>query len=224
MLLMMWSRRVQAVAFAVRMPSAWMIRSNGLLESQPATVVLQSGELGSCMEGLSGARLRVSSMSSRRAWCQSRLNSSCSRASSSVRLNISLSQVDPEDGLHRPVGTAVVHAVHGSKALLVESGGLASFRKTSAQLLSRRLAYLRRHQELGLPERSQCGSRIRNILPSLGHGPAAPTTFYYIIPTLPQAGEGFLRTNQYCCNGPPTISQPRAGAGKQPSSRPEAMW
>ena len=30
-------------------------------------------------------------------------------------------------------------------------------------------------------------------LPRLG---AAPTTFYYIIPTLPQAGEGFLRTNQ----------------------------
>ena len=31
-------------------------------------------------------------------------------------------EVDPEDGLHRPVGTAVVHAVHGSKALLVNQG------------------------------------------------------------------------------------------------------
>ena len=32
--------------------------------------------------------------------------------------------------------------------------------------------------------------------PPLPRPGAAPTTFYYIIPTLPQAGEGFLRTNQ----------------------------
>ena len=31
--------------------------------------------------------------------------------------------------------------------------------------------------------------------PPLPRPGAAPTTFYYIIPTLPQAGEGFLRTN-----------------------------
>ena len=61
-------------------------------------------------------------MSSRRAWCQSRLNSSCSRASSSVRLNISLRRWTPRTVCTRPVGTAVVHAVHGSKALLVNQG------------------------------------------------------------------------------------------------------
>ena len=32
--------------------------------------------------------------------------------------------------------------------------------------------------------------------PPLPRPGAAPTTFYYIIPTLPQAGEGFLRGNQ----------------------------
>ena len=73
-------------------------------------------------------------------------------------------EVDPEDGLHRPVGTAVVHAVHGSKALLVNQGERLvseNLGPTSLQALS----LLRRHQELGL--RLSCGSRIRNILPSL---------------------------------------------------------
>ena len=59
-------------------------------------------------------------------------------------------EVDPEDGLHRPVGTAVV-AVHGSKALLVNQGERLvseNLGPTSLQALS----LLRRHQELGLPE------------------------------------------------------------------------
>ena len=64
----------------------------GLLESQPATVVLHQAN-SEVVEGLLGRW--VSSMSSRRAWCQSRLNSSCSRASSSVRLNISLRRWTP---------------------------------------------------------------------------------------------------------------------------------
>ena len=65
-------------------------------------------------------------------------------------------EVDPEDGLHRPVGTAVVHAVHGSKALLVNQGERLvseNLGPTSLQALS----LLRRHQELGLPEASLAG-------------------------------------------------------------------
>ena len=106
-------------------------------------------------------------------------------------------EVDPEDGLHRPVGTAVVHAVHGSKALLVNQGERLvseNLGPTSLQALS----LLRRHQELGLPEALLRVSYSEH--PHLPRPGAAPTTFYYIIPTLPQAGEGFLRTNQ-CCYG-----------------------
>ena len=102
-------------------------------------------------------------------------------------------EVDPEDGLHRPVGTAVVHAVHGSKALLVNQGERLvseNLSPTSLQALS----LLRRHQELGLPEALLRVSYSEH--PPLPRPGAAPTTFYYIIPTLPQAGEGFLRTNQ----------------------------
>ena len=102
-------------------------------------------------------------------------------------------EVDPEDGLHRPVGTAVVHAVHGSKALLVNQGERLvseNLGPTSLQALS----LLRRHQELGLPEALLRVSYSEH--PPLPRPGAAPTTFYYIIPTLPQAGEGFLRTNQ----------------------------
>ena len=102
-------------------------------------------------------------------------------------------EVDPEDGLHRPVGTAVVHAVHGSKALLVNQGERLvseNLGPTSLQALS----LLRRHQELGLPEALLRVSYSEH--PPLPRPGAAPTTFYYIIPTLPQAGEGFLRINQ----------------------------
>ena len=104
-------------------------------------------------------------------------------------------EVDPEDGLHRPVGTAVVHAVHGSKALLVNQGERLvseNLGPTSLQALS----LLRRHQELGLPEALLRVSYSEH--PPLPRPGAAPTTFYYIIPTLPQACEGFLRTNQAC--------------------------
>ena len=97
-------------------------------------------------------------------------------------------EVDPEDGLHRPVGTAVVHAVHGSKALLVNQGERLvseNLGPTSLQALS----LLRRHQELGLPEALLRVSYSEH--PPLARPGAAPTTFYYIIPTLPQAGEGF---------------------------------
>ena len=133
-------------------------------------------------------------MSSRRAWCQSRLNSSCSRAVIVGEVEHLFEEVDPEDGLHRPVGTAVVRAVHGSKALLVNQGERLvseNLGPTSLQALS----LLRRHQEPGLPEALLRVSYSEH--PPLPRPGAAPTTFYYIIPTLPQAGEGFLRTNQH---------------------------
>ena len=61
------------------------------------------------------------------------------------------------------------------------------------------LSLLRRHQELGLPEALLRVSYSEH--PPLPRPGAAPTTFYYIIPTLPQAGEGFLRTNQDSLDG-----------------------
>ena len=134
-------------------------------------------------------------MSSRRAWCQSRLNSSCSRASSSVRLNISLRRWTPRTvctaRLGRPLSTQYMGAKRSSSIR-----GSASFRKTSAQLLLQALSLLRRHQELGLPEALLRVSYSEH--PPLPRPGAAPTTFYYIIPTLPQAGEGFLRINHLC--------------------------
>ena len=102
-------------------------------------------------------------------------------------------EVDPEDGLHRPIGTAVVHAHGSSKRILVNQGERLvseNLGPTSLQALS----LLRRHQELGLPEALLRVSYSEH--PPLPRPGAAPTTFYYIIPTLPQAGEGFLRTNQ----------------------------
>ena len=128
-------------------------------------------------------------MSSRRAWCQSRLNSSCSRASSSVRLNISLRRWTPRTVCTARLGRPLSHAVHGSKALLVNQGERLvseNLGPTSLQALS----LLRRHQELGLPEALLRVSYSEH--PPLPRPGAAPTTFYYIIPTLPQAGEGFF--------------------------------
>ena len=119
--------------------------------------------------------------------------------------------MDPEDGLHRPVGTAVVHAVHGSKALLVNQGERLvseNLGPTSLQALS----LLRRHQELGLPEALLRVSYSEH--PPLPRPGAAPTTFYYIIPTLPQAGEGFLRINQRL--GAARASGPARGADSVP--------
>ncbi len=102
-------------------------------------------------------------------------------------------EVDPEDGLHRPVGTAVVHAVHGSKALLVNQGERLvseNLGPTSLQTLS----LLRRHQELGLPEALLRVSYSEH--PPLPRPGAAPTPFPHIILPLPPEDEGFLRGNQ----------------------------
>ena len=86
-----------------------------------------------------------------------------------------------------------VSSMSSRKALLVNQGERLvseNLGPTSLQALS----LLRRHQELGLPEALLRVSYSEH--PPLPRPGAAPTTFYYIIPTLPQAGEGFLRTNQ----------------------------
>ena len=134
-------------------------------------------------------------MSSRRAWCQSRLNSSCSRASWSVRLNISLRRWTPRTVCTARLGRPVVHAVHGSKALLVNQGERLvseNLGPTSLQALS----LLRRHQELGLPEALLRVSYSEH--PPLPRPGPAPTTFPHIILPLPPEDEGFLRGNQDC--------------------------
>ena len=108
-------------------------------------------------------------------------------------------EVDPEDGLHRPVGTAVVHAVHGSKALLVNQGERLvseNLGPTSLQTLS----LLRRHQELGLPEALLRVSYSEH--PPLPRPGAAPTPFPHIILPLPPEDEGFLRGNQAWIKAP----------------------
>ena len=98
-------------------------------------------------------------------------------------------EVDPEDGLHRPVGTAVVRAVHGSKARSSSIRGSASFRKTSAQLLSRRLAFFGVTRNWDC-QRLSCGSRIRNIPPSLGQA-QRPRPFITLSPPCPRLARGF---------------------------------
>ena len=101
-----------------------------------------------------------------------------------MRLNISLRRWTPRTvctaRLGRPLSTQYMGAKRSSSIR-----GSASFRKTSAQLLSRRLGF----QELGLPEALLRVSYSEH--PPLPRPGAAPTTFYYIIPTLPQAGRGF---------------------------------
>ena len=192
MLLMMWVESSRC--FPVRMPSAWMIRSvvSWKASRPPSCCIRRTRKLWRVFWGR-----WVSSMSSRRAWCQSRLNSSCSRASSSVTVEHLFEEVDPEDGLHRPVGTAVVHAVHGSKALLVNQGS-ASFRKTSAQLLSRRLAFFGVTRNWDC-HRLSCGSRIRNILPSLGQA-QRPRPFFTLSPPCPRLARRFYE--QIILDGP----------------------
>ena len=104
-------------------------------------------------------------MSSRRAWCQSRLNSSCTRASPSVKLNISLRRWTPRTvctaRLGRPLSAQYIGARSSSSIR-----GSASFRKTSAQLPSRRLAFFGVTRNWDC-QRLSCGSRARNMLPSL---------------------------------------------------------
>ena len=127
-------------------------------------------------------------MSSRRAWCQSRLNSSCSRASSSVRLNISLRRWTPRTvctaRLGRPLSTQYMGAKRSSSIR-----GSASFRKTSAQLLSRRLAFFGVTRNWDC-QRLSCGSRTRNILPSLGQA-QRPRPFITLSPPCPRLARGF---------------------------------
>ena len=127
-------------------------------------------------------------MSSRRAWCQSRLNSSCSRASSSMRLNISLRRWTPRTvctaRLGRPLSAQYMGAKRSSSIR-----GSASFRKTSAQLLSRRLAFFGVTRNWDC-QRLSCGSRIRNILPSLGQA-QRPRPFITLSPPCPRLARGF---------------------------------
>ena len=161
MLLMMWVESSRC--FPVRMPSAWMIRSvvSWKASRPPSCCIRRTRKLWRVFWGG-----WVSSMSSRRAWCQSRLNSSCSRASWSVKLNISLRRWTPRTvctaRLGRPLSAQYIGANRSSSIR-----GSASFRKTSAQLLSRRLAFFGGTRNWDC-QRLSCGSRIRNILPSLG--------------------------------------------------------
>ena len=157
MLLMMWVESSRC--FPVRMPSAWMIRSVvSWKASRPPSCCTANSEVWRVFWGR-----WVSSMSSRRAWCQSRLNSSCSRASSSVRLNrrrwTPRTVAPPGWDGRCPRSTWEQSAPR-------QSGG-APRRKTSAQLLSRRLAFFGVTRNWDC-QRLSCGSRIRNILPSLG--------------------------------------------------------
>ena len=67
--------------------------------------------------------------------------------------------------------------------------GSASFRKTSAQLLSRRLAFFGVTRNWDC-QRLSCGSRIRNILPSLGQA-QRPRPFITLSPPCPRLARGF---------------------------------
>ena len=100
--------------------------------------------------------------------------------------------VDSQDGLHCPIGAPVVGAVHRCESLLVNEGeGLVSEDLGPTPLQA--LGFLRRHQELGLPEALLLVSRSEHApLPRPG---ATHTTFPYIIPALPPADEGFLLGN-----------------------------
>ncbi len=96
-------------------------------------------------------------------------------------------EVDPEDGLHRPVGTAVAQYMGAKRSSSIR--GSASFRKTSAQLLSRRLAFFGVTRNWDC-QRLSCGSRIRNILPSLGQA-QRPRPFITLSPPCPRLARGF---------------------------------
>ena len=190
MLLMLWVESSRC--FPVRMPSAWMIRSvvSWKASRPPSCCIRRTRKLWRVFWGR-----WVSSMSSRRAWCQSRLNSSCSRASSSVRLNISLRRWTPRTvctaRLGRPLSTQYMGAKRSSSIR-----GSASFRKTSAQLLSRRLAFFGVTRNWDC-QRLSCGSRIRNILPSLGQA-QRPRPFITLSPPCPRLARGFYEQIKPC--------------------------
>ena len=182
MLLMMWVESSRC--FPVRIPSAWMIRSvvSWKASRPPSCCIRRTRKLCSVFWGR-----WVSSISSRRAWCQSRLNSSCSRASSSVRFEHLFEKVDPEDGLHRSVGTAVVRAVHRSKALLVNQGERLVPENLGPTPLQAP-GLLRRNQELGLPQAHLWVSLSETCSPPPPRCSTSPLP--HIIPALPQLGEG----------------------------------
>ena len=142
-----------------------------------------AGELGSCV-----ASRWVSSISSRRAWCQSRLQLALLRASSSVQVEHLFEKVDPEDGLHRSVGTAVVRAVHRSKALLVNQGERLVPENLGPTPLQAP-GLLRRNQELGLPQAHLWVSLSEHAhLPRPG---AAPRRFPTLSLPCPSLARGF---------------------------------
>ena len=194
MLLMMWveSSRCFRVRDAQRLDD-FAVRCVSWT-SQPATDRAASGELGSCGGLFWGRCSLLRCLSPHWRWCQSRLNSSCSRASSSVSVeHLFAGRWTPSDGLHRPVRIGRCPRSTWEQSASSSIRGSASFRKTSAQLLSRRLACpSASHQELRTVFRGySCGSRMsEDILPSLEPG-AAPTTFYYIIgPPCPRLARG----------------------------------
>ena len=154
------------------MPSAWMIRSvvSWKASRPPSCCIRRTRKLWRVFWGR-----WVSSMSSRRAWCQS-------------RLNISLRRWTPRTvctaRLGRPLSTQYMGAKRSSSIR-----GSASFRKTSAQLLSRRLAFFGVTRNWDC-QRLSCGSRIRNILPSLGQA-QRPRPFITLSPPCPRLARGF---------------------------------
>ena len=86
--------------------------------------------------------------------------------------------------LGRPLSTQYMGAKRSSSIR-----GSASFRKTSAQLLSRRLAFFGVTRNWDC-QRLSCGSRIRNILPSLGQA-QRPRPFITLSPPCPRLARGF---------------------------------
>ena len=207
MLLMMWVESSRC--FPVRMPSAWMIRSvvSWKASRPPSCCIRRTRKLWRVFWGR-----WVSSMSSRRAWCQSRLNSSCSRASSSVRLNISLRRWTPRTvctaRLGRPLSTQCMGAKRSSSIR-----GSASFRKTSAQLLSRRLAFFGVTRNWDC-QRLSCGSRIRNILPSLGQAQRPRPFLHY--PHLAPGWRGVFTNKSMLVGEPHIVTSPGMPAARPP--------
>ena len=211
MLLMMWVESSRC--FPVRIPSAWMIRSvvSWKASRPPSCCIRRTRKLCSVFWGR-----WVSSISSRRAWCQSRLNSSCSRASSSVRLNISLRRWTPRTvctaRLGRPLSAQYIGAKRSSSIR-----GSASFRKTSAQLRSKRLAFFGGTRNSDC-HRLTCGSRSRKHahLPRPG---AAPRRFPTLSLPCPSLARGFYERIKF--DLPVTLPLAcRSGSNKKPPLNP----
>ena len=143
----------------------------------------------------------VSSMSRRRAWCQSRLKE-LFQGFTVGEVEHLFEEVDPEDGLHRPIGTAVVHAVLGAKRSCARDPRLENLGPTSVQ--ARLLARTRNWDWSTGPG---------DILPSLG-GSSAPTWAQH----LGTGGEGTLRTDAVSLSG----MQGATGDRRRPAGMPAA--